>query len=296
MIKLGDKEISDIKLGATNVVSVYQGDTLIWPPRPKGTFTLVYTTTSANQSVKLTSRKQYFEYIETEDGVEDLSGSGTLNHTFVNVGEHEVKVLFKKGLTIFESCFSYCNRLTSIPSDLFTNNPEVTSFVYCFNGCTGLTSIPSNLFANNPKVINFNYCFYGCRGLTSIPEELFANNTKAADFECCFYNCSGLTSISEGLFANNTKAANFRSCFKGCTGLTSIPSDLFANNTQVTIFENCFNGCTGLTSSTPLDNDGTPLYNRSRGKEGYSAVTRHTGCFSGCTLMSDYSSIPSDWR
>lgn len=188
MINLGDKQISDIKLGATNVVSVYQGDTLIWPPRPSGSLTLVYTTTSANQSVKLTARKQYFEYIETEDGVEDLSGSGNLNHTFVNVGEHEVKVLFKKGLTDFESCFSYCNRLTSIPSDLF------------------------------------------------------------------------------------------------------------ANNTQVTIFESCFNGCTGLTSSTPLDNDGTPLYNRSRGKEGYSGVTRHAGCFSGCTLMSDYSSIPSDWK
>ena len=31
MINLGDKEISDIKLGSTNVVSVYQGDTLIWP-------------------------------------------------------------------------------------------------------------------------------------------------------------------------------------------------------------------------------------------------------------------------
>lgn len=49
MINLGDKQISDIKLGATNVVSVCQGDTLIWPPRES--FTLVYTTTSANQSV-----------------------------------------------------------------------------------------------------------------------------------------------------------------------------------------------------------------------------------------------------
>lgn len=99
MINLGDKEISSIKLGSTNVKSVYQGDTLIWPTRKPSI--LVYTTTSANQNIQLTYHKEYFEYIETEDGVEQLSGSGTLNHTFVNVGEHEVKVLFKMGLTNF---------------------------------------------------------------------------------------------------------------------------------------------------------------------------------------------------
>lgn len=184
MINLGDKQISSIKLGSTNVVSVYYGDTLIWP-EPS---ILVYTTTSANQSVQLTYYKQYFAYVETEDGVEDLSGTGTLDHTFVNPGEHEVKVLFKKG------------------------------------------------------IINFNRCFYGCTALTSIPERLFANNTKVTNLKWCFYNC------------------------------------------------------TGLTSSTPLDNDGTPLYNRSEGKEGYSVVGIHDKCFYGCTLMSDYSSIPSDWK
>ena len=213
MINLGDKQISDIKLGATNVVSVYQGDTLIWPPREPSI--LVYTTTSANQIVILTGSKQCFEYIETEDGVEDLSESGTLNHTFVNVGEHKVKVLFKKGLTDFSNCFGNCSELTSIPSNLFANNPEVTDFSYCFSNCRGLTSIPSNLFANNTKVTNFSYCLQYCRE---------------------------------------------------------------------------------LTSSTPLDNDGTPLYNRSEGKEGYSVVNSHKRCFYNCTLMSDYSSIPSDWK
>ena len=242
MINLGDKQISSIKLGSKNVESVYQGDTLIWPTKPREPSILVYTTTSANQSVQLTTHKEYFEYIETEDGIEDLSGSGVLNHTFVNVGEHKVKVLFKKGLTNFRYCFQDCTELTSIPSNLFANNPEVTDFRFCFNSCTGLTSIPEWLFANNTKVTNFSYCF------------------------------------------------NF------CTGLTSIPEGLFANNTEVTNLKWCFQSCTGLTSSTPLDNDGTPLYNRSEGKEGYSVVNSHERCFYNCTLMSDYSSIPSDWK
>ena len=240
MINLGDKQISDIKLGSTNVVSVYQGDTLIWPTRKPSI--LVYTTTSANQSVQLTYYKEYFEYIETEDGVEDLSGSGALNHTFVNVGEHKVKVLFKKGINDFSNCFYYCTGLTSIPSDLFTNNPEVTDFDGCFSYCTGLTSIPNDLFTNNTKVTYFSNCFYYC------------------------------------------------------TGLTSIPSDLFTNNTKVTDFRNCFYYCTKLTSSTPLDNDGTPLYNRSDGKEGYSIVNSSQDCFRECALMPDYNSIPSNWK
>ena len=240
MINLGDKQISSIKLGSTNVVSVYKGDTLIWPPREPSV--LVYTTTSANQSVQLTYYKEYFEYIETEDGVEDLSGTGALNHTFVNVGEHKVKVLFKKGLT------------------------------------------------------NFSHCFYGCYELTSIPSDLFANNSEVTDFSHCFYGCYELTSIPNGLFANNTKVTSFRYCFYGCYELTSIPSDLFANNSEVTDFSHCLQYCRELTSSTPLDNDGTPLYNRSEGKEGYSIVNNHTSCFYRCTLMSDYSSIPSDWK
>lgn len=211
MLKLGDNNISSIKLGSTNVKSVYRGDTLIWP-EPS---ILVYTTTSDNQSVRLAYGKTYFEYIETEDGVEDLSGSGDLYHTFVNAGEHKVKVLFKKGLITLDFCFNICTELTSIPEGLFANNPEVINFRFCFRGCTSLTSIPSNLFANNTKVINFS---------------------------------------------------------------------------------SCFRDCTSLTSSTPLDNDGTPLYNRSGGKEGYSVVNYSDGCFYKCTLMSDYSSIPSDWK
>ena len=322
MINLGDKQISDIKLGSTNVVSVYQGDTLIWPPSPRGPYTLVYTTTSTNQSVRLTYSKEYFEYIETEDGIEDLSGSGILNHTFVNPGEHEVKVLFKKGLTDLNSCFYNCLGLTSIPSDLFANNPEVTNFACCFQNCAGLTSIPNGLFANNPEVTKFNSCFYYCTKLTSIPNELFTNNPEVTNFACCFYNCLGLTSIPNELFTNNTKVVNFASCFYACTGLTSIPNGLFANNPEVTNFASCFQDCNGLTSipnglfanntkvinfnscfyyctkltsPTPIDNDGTPLYNRSSGKEGYSIVTSPQGCFKGCTLMSDYDSIPSNW-
>lgn len=89
---------------------------------------------------------------------------------------------------------------------------------------------------------------------------------------------------------------DFSNCFYRCAGLTSIPENLFAANTAVTEFRYCFYGCTNITSSCPIDNDGTPIYNRSSGKDGYAVVTSNGKCFYNCTKMADYDSIPSGWK
>ena len=105
-----------------------------------------------------------------------------------------------------------------------------------------------------------------------------------------------MTSIPENLFAANTAVTNFSFCFYDCSRLTSIPANLFANNTDVTDFTSCFYGCTSLRSSCPVDNDGTPMYNRSSGKDGYAAVSSYSKCFYDCIRMADYASIPSGWK
>ena len=230
----------------------------------------VYTTTSANEAVKIIGKQEYAKRIYLEDGTElDVSVAETLKHIFPEAGEHKVWIEFKEDVTSFIYCFDNCSKLTSIPSTLFANNADVTDFVACFSNCFGLTSIPGNLFANNTAVTNFNSCFIGCSGLTSIPANLFATNTAATSFISCFGSCSGLTSIPENLFTANTAVINFR---------------------------NCFYGCTSLTSSCPVDNDGTPIYNRSSGKDGYAVVESYSKCFYNCTKMADYASIPSGWK
>ena len=196
----------------------------------------------------------------------------------------------------FGSCFSSCKGLTSIPDNLFANNTAVTDFSSCFRYCDGLTSIPANLFASNTAVTTFRYCFEGCSGLTSIPANLFASNTAVDSFGSCFSSCEGLTSIPDNLFANNTAVTSFSYCFDSCSGLTSIPEKLFASNTAVTYFSRCFENCTGLTGNVPIDNDGTPIYNRSSAKSGYAMVIDETNCFYNCTGLTDYYSIPSSWR
>ena len=152
----------------------------------------------------------------------------------------------------FDHCFFICSNLTSIPENLFANNPQVTDFSYCFYNCTRLTSIPEGLFDNNPQVTDFSYYFSYCSSLTSIPVGLFDNNTQVTNFNGCFDHCSSLTSIPEGLFDNNTQVTSFYSCFYKCSGLTSIPVGLFDNNTQVTSFRNCFYNCSSLTVNVQI--------------------------------------------
>lgn len=106
-----------------------------------------------------------------------------------------VKVKFKKGITSLLNCFQRCRSLTSIPGDLFSDNPEIGSFYQCFQNCTGLTFIPEDLFRYNTKVNSFN----GCE-LTSIPKDLFRYNPEVTEFRYCFSTNNGLTSIPEDLF------------------------------------------------------------------------------------------------
>ena len=124
-----------------------------------------------------------------------------------------------------------------------------------------------------------------------------------ASLFCCYEGWTGyadlnqLVLISENLFSNNTAVTNFEYTFQGCDGLTNIPANLFSNNTAVTNFDYTFASCAGLTGTVPVNNDGTPIYNRSTpGKEGYAIVTSYVNCFGNCTGLTDYSSIPSGWK
>ena len=62
--------------------------------------------------------------------------------------------------------FTYCQKLQSVPDNLFINFPDITTFEYCFWYCTALKNIPMNLFASNLNVVSFNGCFYYCTSLS----------------------------------------------------------------------------------------------------------------------------------
>ena len=158
--------------------------------------------------------------------------------------------LFEKNTatTDFSGCFYYCRALQTIPGGLFASNTAATDFNSCFFNCDLLEEIPSELFAKNTEARGFTSCFAQCKRLTAIPENLFASNTAATNFSNCFDNCILLGSIPKELFASNTAATNFSYCFSSCKALTTIPESLFANNTAATNFDQCFANCIALTT------------------------------------------------
>ncbi len=158
--------------------------------------------------------------------------------------------LFKDCINIeeFHSTFRGCTRLTSIPENLFKYNTKVKNMISMFENCKGLTSISKNLFKYNTNITSFNSMFTNCTGLTSIPEELFKYNTDISDFSIVFAGCTGLTSISESLLKYNVKMENVSALFERCIGLTSVPEELFKYNTELKNFSSVFDRCTGLTS------------------------------------------------
>ena len=184
----------------------------------------------------------------------------------------------------WEHTFVGCTELTSIPENLFKYNVESEYFYNTFAVCTGLTSIPENLFKYNTEVRSINAVFAGCTGLTSIPENLFKYNTEVTDFSEIFNNCTGLTNIPESLFKYNTKAWSFDFIFKKCTGLTSIPENLFEHNIRANNFYNTFEGCSAI-SYIPDKIIETVKKVKEKGGSVYRV-------FQGCTLASNYGSIP----
>ena len=130
--------------------------------------------------------------------------------------------LFSKKITNQKmSRFTECERITSIPENLFKNNVNVTDFKGTFSECRGLTSIPENLFKNNANVIRFVTTFSYCSNLTSIPENLFKHNVNVTDFYSTFERCRELLYIPNTIIEHakrvKEKGGNVGDMFKDCT-------------------------------------------------------------------------------
>ena len=157
----------------------------------------------------------------------------TFNSAFSNTGiDYIPATLFEK--TIFVSdlgdCFSNCLNLKEIPTTILHNIVKILNVFdglknvsNMFSGCPEITSIPSNLFTNNDTIEDFSYTFSGCTGISTIPLDLFVNNVEALTFEGTFQS-TGITNIPTSLYTT-TKATNFRSTFSNCSELTNVDFD-----------------------------------------------------------------------
>ena len=213
-------------------------------------------------------------------------------------------------VTDFAGTFSGCRSLSSIPENLFKYNTKVTSFGSAFANCKSLITIPEGMFQYNTNVTNFSWLFSSCVSLQTIPEGLFKNNVKVTQFESTFEKCSNLTTVPEGLFKYNTEVTTFSYVFaayhnneKISMKLNSIPAGLFDYNTKVTNFSYAFNQCDNLGGESPytvIQVDGVDtkvhLYERENYPDNFVKPISNYSCFYKCTNLTDYNSIPSDWK
>ena len=106
----------------------------------------------------------------------------------------------------FIGAFAYCEKLTEIPADLFSNCPQITRFEETFSNCVSLTSLPQTLFDNCLNVRSFAYTFVSCQNLEgeAIPLWERIENGEENDY-------------SEGI-------PNGFSCYSSCTKLSNYES------------------------------------------------------------------------
>lgn len=219
--------------------------------------------------------------------------------------------------TSFSQCFKDCTFLTAIPETLFNNNTLCQTFFETFRGCNFVTTIPELLFVNNTAATMFDWTFAECSSVTAIPQYLFNTNVAVTSFGATFYNCVGVVNpLSQTMFSSNISASIFESCFQGCTGLTDYLQDMFFN--QISSVVNCsymFYGCSGLVGIEGFQMPDSGLtncagmFNGCIGITGGNSPRTRLGldlwlidpapdgntCFSGCSGLENYASIPATW-
>jgi hypothetical protein len=186
--------------------------------------------------------------------------------------------------------FYGCINLTAIPGSSalsevggYTGLDEVVNFTAFMQG-TRISAIPADIFDYSPNATIFSNTFASILTLTSVPSGLFDNVTRATTFASCFFGCTSLTSVPATLFDNCPNAVNFSGTFYNCRALTNVLQ--FTYNTNVTIFNNVYymaSTTNALTGTAP------ELWNRS-------PVPSGTRAFYNCTGLTNYASIPSNFK
>jgi hypothetical protein len=183
--------------------------------------------------------------------------------------------------------FFGCGNITSIPASGtmevgYDGLSEMVSFAGFMRG-TGITTIPTDIFQSSPLAQTFTDSF-SFTSITSIPSGLFSSNPLASVFSGTFNGCQSLSSYPSNLFDACPNVINFSSTFRNCRALTQ-PLQ-FTFNTQVTTFGNIYNM---VSTTNSMSGTAPTLWLRVPEPLG-------TAAFRNCTGLSNFASIPVNWK
>lgn len=152
------------------------------------------------------------------------------------------------GKTCFDSTFSRCASLTSVP-DLNFEKVGERCCTRMFYQCTSLVKAPE-IKATELSLECFVNMFDGCTALTTASSILPATTLAESCYDSMFINCKALT-VPPVLPATTLAVACYESMFKGCTALVNAP-ELPATELVKTCYKSMFSGCTSLTKGPIL--------------------------------------------
>jgi hypothetical protein len=166
--------------------------------------------------------------------------------------------------------FSNCG-LTSIPENLFLNNP-LTTLNSCFTGCP-ITEVPAGLLAGQTILQDVNNTFEYCQLLTTVYQLLFDSTSSCTSFDSTFKETS-ISVIPDFFFASCNAAISFNSTFADCPNITYVHDSIWGSKANITSFSNCFANCTGITGISSSVFNGI-----------YTTNPDFSGCFYNCNSL-----------
>ena len=96
---------------------------------------------------------------------------------------------------VFERAFNNCKKLAIIPENLFRYNNLAKNMGGIFSE-TVITSIPENLFANNPNIVDISYAFQDCKNITFIPQSIINKASSTSTHYFTFKGCTAASNYS----------------------------------------------------------------------------------------------------
>ena len=270
MINLGNIEISDLRLGASQVKAVYFGSEQVWGGEDPGTISdwLCFTAEETNSTVKLNKVGSPTEiYLETS-----TDGSTWKDYTWAeNTGDtltlanvdDKVYMRAKTENQTIGSSDSDCYRFVmtgkiaasgNIQTLLKADGSRTDAPAYCyyaiFNGCRSLTTAPVILPATTLANDCYRAMFQGCKSLTTAPAILPATTLAIGCYRNMFSGCSSLTQ-APALPATTLAEHCYTNMLQNCTSLTQAP-ELPATTLATYCYNAMFLSCTSLTQAPEL--------------------------------------------
>lgn len=240
MLKYVTTDISDVKLGTTDIQKIMFGAYTIWE-RVSNPIAISGTTNGIvnfNLSTEAGGATVYVDNGEFKIYAADLTTS--LEKAFDTTEGHKITSVTKfspnTNITTYRDMFSKCKQLGYVN---FTglDSSNVTAFRSTFYQCSGLTTVAGLEQLNTSSLDSIRYMFYQCSGLTAPINLSGWDTSRVTDMYQAFNSTRNLTSLNlsgwtttsvtnmNGIFASNNSLTYLNLSGWDLTGLGTTTSN-----------------------------------------------------------------------